>query len=102
MKSSRNTAALEPEREGILAVLQEQSTIDRIEGVIRELQLDDELTVTDTLDAALRRIPQARGTRHRQRCRAVSRSAFGRCQRLSRKAFNARGACRLVGKKVGP
>ena len=56
MKSSRNTAALEPEREGILAVLQEQSTIDRIEGVIRELQLDDELTVTDTLDAALRRI----------------------------------------------
>src|SRR5215831_5698267 len=56
MKSSRSTAALEPEREGILAVLQEQSTIDRIEGVIRELQLDDELTVTDTLDAALRRI----------------------------------------------
>jgi pilus assembly protein CpaE len=56
MKSSRNTAALEPEREGILAVLQEQSTIDRIEGVIRELQLDDELTVTDTLDEALRRI----------------------------------------------
>src|SRR5215472_15812769 len=56
MKTSRNTAALEPEREGILAVLQEQSTIDRIEGVIRELQLDDELTVTDTLDEALRRI----------------------------------------------
>jgi hypothetical protein len=56
MKSPRNTAALEPEREGILAVLQEQSTIDRIQGVIRELQLDDELTVTDTLDEALRRI----------------------------------------------
>jgi pilus assembly protein CpaE len=56
MKSSRNAAALDVEREGILAVLQEQSTIDRIESVIRELQLDDELTVTDTLDAALRRI----------------------------------------------
>jgi pilus assembly protein CpaE len=56
MKSSRGAAALKPEREGILAVLQEQSTIDRIQGVIRELQLDDELTVTDTLDAALRRI----------------------------------------------
>ena len=56
MKSSRNAAASTAEREGILAVLQEQSTIDRIEGVIRELQLDDELTVTDTLDSALRRI----------------------------------------------
>src|SRR5919108_5097622 len=57
MKSSRSAAAaLKPEREGILAVLHEPSTIDRIQGVIRELQLDDELTVTDTLDAALRRI----------------------------------------------
>jgi pilus assembly protein CpaE len=56
MKSLRSTAALTPEREGILAVLQEQTTIDRVEGAIRELQLDDELTVEDTLDAALRRI----------------------------------------------
>jgi hypothetical protein len=57
MKSSRAaSAALKPDCEGILAVLHEQSTIDRIQGVIRELQLDDELTVTDTLDAALRRI----------------------------------------------
>src|SRR5256885_9687874 len=56
MKSSRGSDALKPEREGILAVLHEPSTIDRIQGVIRELQLDDELTVTDTLDAALRRI----------------------------------------------
>jgi len=56
MKSSRASAALKSEREGILAVLHEPSTIDRIQGVIRELQLDDELSVTDTLDAALRRI----------------------------------------------
>src|SRR5919197_2066386 len=57
MKSSRSAAAeLKPDREGILAVLHEQSTIDRIQGVIRELQLDDELTLTDTLDSALRRI----------------------------------------------
>jgi pilus assembly protein CpaE len=56
MKSLRASAALKPEREGILAVLHEPSTIDRIQGVIRELQLDDELSVTDTLDAALRRI----------------------------------------------
>jgi len=56
MKALRSNAALKPEREGILAVLHEPSTIDRIQGVIRELQLDDELSVTDTLDAALRRI----------------------------------------------
>src|SRR5215468_5505308 len=56
MRSSRSTDALKPEREGILAVLQEPSTIDRIQGVIRELQLDDELTVIETLDEALRRI----------------------------------------------
>jgi pilus assembly protein CpaE len=56
MKASRSNAAVKPERDGILAVLQEQSTVDRIQGVIRELQLDDELTVTDTLDSALRRI----------------------------------------------
>src|SRR5690348_11309366 len=57
MKSSRSTAAaLKPDREGILAVLHEEATVDRIQGVIRELQLDDELTVLDTLDAALRRL----------------------------------------------
>jgi pilus assembly protein CpaE len=56
MKNSRSAGALKPEREGILAVLQEQSTVDRVQGVIRELQLHDELTVTDTLDDALRRI----------------------------------------------
>jgi len=56
MKSSRTAAKLNPEGGGILAVLQEPATIDRIQGVIRELQLDDELTVIDTLDAALRRI----------------------------------------------
>ena len=56
MIGSRSAAALNPEREGILAVLQEQATIDRVQGAIRELQLDDELTVADTLDAALRRV----------------------------------------------
>jgi pilus assembly protein CpaE len=56
MKSPRSTAALKPDRMGILAVVQEQATVDRVQGAIRELQLDDELTVADTLDAALRRI----------------------------------------------
>jgi pilus assembly protein CpaE len=56
MKSSRAAAGLAPERDGIIAVLQDQATIDRVHGVIRELQLDDELTLAETLDAALRRI----------------------------------------------
>jgi pilus assembly protein CpaE len=56
MKASRSSNALNPEREGVLAVLSDPSTIDRIRGVIHELQLDDELTLTDSLDTALRRI----------------------------------------------
>jgi pilus assembly protein CpaE len=56
MKSSRTTAARGAEREGIIAALQDQATIDRVQGVIRDLQLDDEFTVADTLDSALRRI----------------------------------------------
>lgn len=55
MKASR-AAVPASAREGVLAVLQEQATLDRLQGVVRELQLDDELVVTDTLDAALRRI----------------------------------------------
>jgi pilus assembly protein CpaE len=56
MKASRSAAALKPEGEGILAVVQDQPMLDRLQGVIRELQLDDELIVVDTLDSALRRI----------------------------------------------
>ncbi len=48
--------AKKPEREGIIAVLQDQPTLDRIQGIIRELQLDDELTLEPTLEAALRRV----------------------------------------------
>ena len=56
MKSSRQAAAAAPEREGVLAVVRDQATLDRLQGVIRELQLDDELAVTDTLDVGLRRM----------------------------------------------
>src|SRR5205085_11644118 len=48
--------AKKPDREGIVAVLQDQPTLDRVQGIIRELQLDDELNLEPTLDAALRRI----------------------------------------------
>jgi pilus assembly protein CpaE len=44
------------ERAGIVAIVHDQATLDRVQGVIRELQLDDELSFEATLDAALRRI----------------------------------------------
>jgi pilus assembly protein CpaE len=56
MRASRSAAASKPEREGILAVMQQQPMLDRVQELIRELQLDDELVVSETLDAALRRI----------------------------------------------
>ncbi len=48
--------AKKPDREGVVAVLQDQPTLDRVQGIIRELQLEDELNLEPTLDAALRRI----------------------------------------------
>jgi pilus assembly protein CpaE len=56
MRASRSAAAAKPEREGILAVIQHQPMLDRVQELIREMQLDDELVVSETLDAALRRI----------------------------------------------
>src|SRR5438552_18951886 len=56
MRGSRSAAALKPERAGVLAVMQEQPTVDRLQGIRRAMQLDDELIVADTLDAALRSI----------------------------------------------
>lgn len=53
----RTTAvARKPERAGVVAIVHDQATLDRIQGVIRELQLDDELSFEATLDAALRRV----------------------------------------------
>src|SRR3984957_1809913 len=49
-------AARKPDRAGVVAVVHDQATLDRIQGVIRELQIDDELTFEATLDAALRRM----------------------------------------------
>ncbi len=56
MKGSAAAAGRNPARGGILGVLHDQTTLERLQDVIRELQLDDELVVTDTLDAALRRM----------------------------------------------
>jgi pilus assembly protein CpaE len=54
--SASAAAAKKPDREGVLGVLQDQPTLDRVQGIIRELQLEDELQLEPTLDAALRRI----------------------------------------------
>jgi pilus assembly protein CpaE len=40
----------------VLAIVRDQATLERLQSVIRELQLDDELAVADTLDAGLRRM----------------------------------------------
>jgi pilus assembly protein CpaE len=50
------TPARKPDRMGVVTIVHDQATLDRIQGVIRELQLDDELTFEATLDSALRRI----------------------------------------------
>ncbi|HEV2300870.1 MAG TPA: cellulose synthase operon protein YhjQ/BcsQ [Stellaceae bacterium] len=49
-------AAPSAERVGVLAILQDEATLERVQGVIREQQLSDELIVESTLDAAMRRI----------------------------------------------
>ncbi len=56
-------AAKKPDREGIIAVLQDQPTFDRIQASIRELQLDDEMILEPTLDSALRRIREGAAPR---------------------------------------
>src|ERR1700745_1306186 len=56
MRGLRAAAAPKTDRAGVLAVLQEQPLADRLQGLMHELQLDDELIISDTLDAALRRI----------------------------------------------
>jgi pilus assembly protein CpaE len=51
------------DRQGVIAVLQDQATLDRLQGVVRELQIDDELTLDPTLDAALRRMREGSAPR---------------------------------------
>ncbi|MGC2413791.1 MAG: AAA family ATPase [Stellaceae bacterium] len=56
-------AAKKPDRDGIIAILQDQPTLDRVQGSLRELQLDDELTLEPTLEAALRKIREGSNPR---------------------------------------
>ena len=61
--SAPPAAAKKPDREGIVAVLQDQPTLDRIQAIIRELQLEDDLSLDPTLDDALRRIREGANSR---------------------------------------
>jgi pilus assembly protein CpaE len=54
--ASAQPVAGKKEGHGIAAVLEDQATLDRVQGVMRELSLDDELVLEPTLDAVLRRI----------------------------------------------
>jgi pilus assembly protein CpaE len=51
------------EREGVVAVLQDPGTLDRVRSIFHELQIDDELRLEPTLDAALRRIREGAAPR---------------------------------------
>ena len=44
------------EGHGVAAVLEDQATLDRVQGIMRELRLDEELVLEPTLDAVLRRM----------------------------------------------
>ncbi|HVC56235.1 MAG TPA: AAA family ATPase [Stellaceae bacterium] len=61
--SAAATAAKKPDREGIIAVLQDQATFDRVQSTVRELQLEDELSLEPTLDQALRRFREGANPR---------------------------------------
>jgi pilus assembly protein CpaE len=61
--SAPPSGARRPEREGIIAVLNDQPTLDRVQGLIRELQLEDELNLEHSLEAALRRIREGTNPR---------------------------------------
>src|SRR5947209_317089 len=56
-------AAARKEGHGVAAVLEDQATLDRVQGIMRELQLDEELVLEPTLDALLRRIREGYGPR---------------------------------------
>jgi pilus assembly protein CpaE len=49
-------ATMPPDRSGVLAVLPDQQTLDRIRDMFEDLRIGDELQLDPTFDAALRRV----------------------------------------------
>ena len=52
-----------PDRAGVVAVLPDQQTLERVRGMFRDLQIGDELQLEPTFDAALRRIREGAAPR---------------------------------------
>jgi pilus assembly protein CpaE len=48
---------------GVIAILQDQPTLERIQAIVRELHLEDELSLEPTLDSALRRLREGESPR---------------------------------------
>jgi pilus assembly protein CpaE len=51
------------DREGVVAVVQDQATLDTIQGALRDLRLDDRLEFETTLDGALQKLREGAGPR---------------------------------------
>lgn len=59
---AKQKAAPSPkEREGVVAVVQDQATLDAIQGALRDMRLDDRLDLETSLDGALRRLRDVSG-----------------------------------------
>src|ERR1051326_4057244 len=58
-----SAVAAAADRVGVIAILQDQPTLERIQAIVRELHLDDELSLEPTLDAALRRMREGESPR---------------------------------------
>jgi pilus assembly protein CpaE len=54
--ASPPAATVRPDRAGILAVIPDEQTLDRVRGILHDLRIGDELQLAATFDAALRRM----------------------------------------------
>ncbi|MGD9615972.1 MAG: CpaE family protein [Alphaproteobacteria bacterium] len=56
-------AAIRPDRAGIIAVVPDHQTLDRVRGMLQDLRIGDELQLDATFDAALRRMREGAAPR---------------------------------------
>lgn len=59
----QKAASGQKDREGVVAVVQDQATLDAIQGALRDLRLDDRLDFETSLDSALQRLREGNGPR---------------------------------------
>lgn len=51
------------DREGVVAVVQDQTTLDALQGALRDMRLDDRLEIETNLDGALQKLREGAGPR---------------------------------------